>query len=144
MIGAFERLSVAPNLDTCVASQRGGRMPGGCNRARDRRRGVMSLVGAVAAALPACREPRALRQRFEVALLDLLNARDVELRDGPVMPRPPQSTISVEVACGDLALGAIDAAFDDGACRFDEFDRQVLESARDVAALVLTIDRAHR
>ena len=119
-------------------------MTRGWYRGRERRRGVMSLVGVVAGALPSCREARALRDRFESELRDLLGAREVELRDGPPMPRPPVGALSVEVRSGDFTLGAIDAVFEPGACSFDAWDQQVLESAREVAALVLTIDRAQR
>jgi len=109
----------------------------------DRRRGVMSLIAAVTAALPHCQEPRVLRQRFEGELRELLGARDVELRDGPPMPRPPAATISIEVTSGEFPLGAIDVSFAPG-CTVDEWDRQLIESAREVAALLLTIDRSQR
>jgi transcriptional regulator with PAS, ATPase and Fis domain len=102
------------------------------------------LITAVASALPGAREPKVLRQRFESELRELLNAREVELRDGPAMPRPPEHAISVEITSGDYTLGAIDARFEPGACAFDEWDRQLLESARQLAALVLLIDRAQR
>jgi transcriptional regulator with PAS, ATPase and Fis domain len=115
----------------------------GWDRAPERRRGVITLVSAVAAALPSCREARVLRQRFEDALRDLLRARAVELRDGPALIRPPADAISLEVRCGDFTLGAIDACFD-GEAGFDRWDRQVLDCARELAALVLTIDRAQR
>jgi transcriptional regulator with PAS, ATPase and Fis domain len=68
----------------------------------------------------------------------------VELRDGPAMPRPPADVVSIEVRAGDMTLGAIDAWFDAGGCVFDAWDRQMLECARDLAGLVLTIDRAQR
>jgi transcriptional regulator with PAS, ATPase and Fis domain len=116
----------------------------GWSRAAERRRGATSLIAAVAAGLPSCREARALRDRFEAQLRDLLRAREVELRDGPPIPRPPDDMVSIEVRCGDFTLGAIDAAFDPGARGFDAWDRQVLEAAREIAALVLTIDRAQR
>lgn len=116
----------------------------GWSRAGDRRRGVSGLLGALAAALPWSRESRCLRERFENELRDLLSAREIELRDGPAMPCPPEHSFSVDVMCGDLALGAIDATFDEGACAFDEWDQQIIESARHVASLVLTIDRVHR
>ena len=114
------------------------------SRTTERRRGSTALITAVAAALPACREARALRQRFETVLCDVLNAREVELRDGPPMACPPEHAISVEVRAGSVTLGAIDAAFEGGPRIFDAWDRQMLECARDVAALVLTIDRAQR
>jgi len=119
-------------------------MTRGWSRAMDRRRGIASVLSAVVSALPSCREPRALRQRFESALADLLNAREVELRDGPALPRPPESMISLDVCTGDFALGAIDAVFDDEACAFDDWDQQLLESAQHLGALVLMLDRAQR
>ena len=113
-------------------------------RAAERRRGAVSLVGAVAAALPSCRDARVVRERFEEALAEALDARSVELRDGPAIPRPPEDVISLEVRSGDLTLGAIDAWFDARRSGFDAWDRQLLECARDLGALVLTIDRAQR
>ena len=114
-------------------------MDRGWYRASERRRGAMSLIDAVAAALPSCREARALRDRFERALSELLNAREVELRDGPPIANPPEHSLSVEVRSGEFTLGAIDAVFDPGACALDAWDRQLLECARQLAALVLTI-----
>ena len=113
-------------------------------RSADRRRGVVTLLAAVASSLPGCREARFVRQRFETELCELINAREVELRDGPAIPRPPESVISVDVVSGDLVLGAIDATFDEGCCAFDEWDQQLLESARELAALVMIVDRAQR
>ena len=114
------------------------------DRSSDRRRGISALVAAVAAALPGAREPRVLRQRFETELRELLNARAVELRDGPATPRPAENALSINVTSGDHTLGSIDAVFDEGSCAFDEWDQQILESARQLAALVLLIDRAQR
>ena len=108
-------------------------MARGWSRSTERRRGLSTLVSAMAAALPSCREPRLLRQRFEQELCELMNAREVELRDGPAMPRPPASAISLEVSCGEFTLGAIDAVFDNASCAFDEWDQQMLESARAMA-----------
>ena len=75
------------------------------SRSGERRRGVAELLDAIASALPGSRDPRALRQRFEGALRDLLNAREVELRDGPPMPRPPQNMMSVDVRSGKRMTG---------------------------------------
>lgn len=113
-------------------------------RSLDRRRGLATMLAAVSATLPVCRQPRLMRQRFEEELRDLMNARAVELRDGSAMPRPPESSISIDVTSGDFTLGSIDASFDEGSCAFDEWDQQLLESARQLAALVLVIDRAQR
>src|SRR5438045_3976050 len=93
-------------------------------RATERRRGSMALISAVAAALPACRDARTLRRRFESALCDVLQARDVELRDGPPLMCPRPDAISVEVRTGDVTLGAIDATFDGSPRLFDAWDRQ--------------------
>ena len=114
------------------------------SRATDRRRGTSTLLAAVSSALASCREPRLLRKRFETALANVIDAREVELRDGPAIPRPPESMISLDVTSGDFALGALDAIFDEGGCVFDAWDHQVLESARQLGALVLIIDRAQR
>ena len=93
-------------------------MARGWSRSAERRRGVATLLAAVAvgaAGLP--RGALHLRQQFEAELCELMNAREVELRDGPAMPRPPESAISVDVVSGDFTLGAIDATFDDGQLR---------------------------
>lgn len=119
-------------------------MARGWYRSADRRRGVAALLSAVAAALPGHREARFVRQQFETELCELMNAREVVLRDGPAMPRPPASAISLDVVSGDITLGAIDATFEEGSCAFDEWDQRLLESARELAALVMVIDRAQR
>lgn len=119
-------------------------MARGWCRSGERRRGVAALLATVASALPGCREARFIRQQFEAQLCELMNAREVELRDGPPMSRPPESAISVDVVSGDLTLGAIDATFDEGSGAFDEWDLQLLESARQLASLVMIIDRAQR
>jgi hypothetical protein len=145
MIQTLSERPMASTLESSRAStQNGGGMARGWCRSTERRRGIATLLSAVAAALPGCREARHLRQRFESELGDLLNARDVELRDGPAMPRPPGQTMSVEVGAGGYTLGAIDATFAEGSCVFDDWDRQLIESARELAALVLIIDRAQR
>jgi transcriptional regulator with PAS, ATPase and Fis domain len=105
---------------------------------------VAALLAAVASALPGCREARFVRQQFESELCELMNAREVILRDGPAMLRPPEHVVSLDVVSGDITLGAIDATFDEGSCAFDEWDRQLLESARELAALVMIIDRSQR
>lgn len=119
-------------------------MTRGWSRATERRRGISRIVSAVAAGLAVCREPKQLRHRFESALAELIDATEVELRDGPAMRRPPDWMISLEVASGDFSLGAIDAVFDQNGCEFDAWDRELLESARHLGALVLMIDRAQR
>lgn len=117
----------------------------GWQRAPERRRNcVRALLVAVADALPFAQEPRMLRARFEDALCGLVNARGIELRDGPPVMRPAEHMLSLDVSSGNLSLGAIDAIFDEDAVALDEWDADVLESARQLAALVLIVDRAHR
>ena len=116
----------------------------GLARTADRRRGLSTLLAGVGAALPAWRESRALRDRFESELCAVLNAREVELRDGTAMSRPPASTISIDVTVGDVTLGAIDVTFDGERRGLDAWDCQAIEAARHLAALVLTLDRIQR
>src|SRR5688500_6465599 len=145
MIQTFRGRPMASPLDPARAStQIGGVMARGWSRSSERRRGIATMVAAVASALPGWREARHRRQRFGSELRELLNARELELRDGPAMARPPDHTMSVEVMAGGLTLGAIDAVFDAGVVTFDDWDRQLIESARELAALVLIIDRAQR
>ena len=68
-------------------------MARGWSRSSERRRGIAALLGAVTTALPAAREPKILRQRFASQLCERLDAREVDLRDGPAMPRPPEHAI---------------------------------------------------
>jgi transcriptional regulator with PAS, ATPase and Fis domain len=103
----------------------------------------MALLESVADVLPSCREARAVRNRFERKLCDLLHLREVELRDGPAIPHPPEDVLSLEVRSGEFTLGAIDAVVDPQRA-LDAWDRQLLDAARQIASLVLTIDRAQR
>src|SRR5688572_7627434 len=103
MIQVSQQRDVASALECSRASAKnGGVMARGWCRSGDRRRGVAALLATVASALPGCREARFIRQQFEAELSELMNAREVQLRDGPAMPRPPESTISVDVVSGDL------------------------------------------
>src|SRR4051812_13623940 len=113
MIDVLGSAPVAPHLERLVASrERGGDMARAWCRSTERRRGMATLLAVVTSALPGSREPKYLRQRFVAELREMLNAREVELRDGPRIPCPPESSISLEVTSGGLTLGAIDAVFD--------------------------------
>lgn len=113
------------------------------NRKAERRRSVHTLVTIVAAALPKARDARYVREQFEDELAQLLCARSVELREGVASVRAAETTLSVPVNLGGVTLGAIDAVFD-GKPLLDDWRRQVLQSARHLAALVLIVDRAIR
>jgi transcriptional regulator with PAS, ATPase and Fis domain len=97
----------------------------------------------IAAALPRGRDPRYLRERFEDELREMLNARSVDLRDGVAAPRPSAGAASLPITIGGLTLGAIDMTFENRGA-LDDWDRQTLQRARDLAAMVLVIDRALR
>jgi DNA-binding NtrC family response regulator len=146
MIQTFRDRSVASSLEPAriCTQQNGGVMVRGWCRSAERRRGVWTILSAVAAALPGCNEARHLRERFECELRELLQARDVELRDGSPMSRPPDSTVSLEVSTGDLTLGAIDLVFEHAGRRFDDWERELIQSARELAAVVLIVDRVQR
>ena len=145
MLGVFRPRDVASSLERArPSSADGGVMGRAWSRSGERRRGVAELLSAIATALPGSRDPRALRQRFESALRELLNAREVELRDGPPMPRPPHNMLSVDVRSGDYILGSIDALFEEGSCAFDAWDQHLIGMARQLAAMVLLVDRAQR
>jgi len=116
----------------------------GWRRATERRRTVGTLLEAVVTTLPAMRAVGQIRGRFESELKSLLDARRIELRDGPVTTAPIDASMSVDVSAGPLPLGAIDVTFDSGATPLDSWDRQLLDSARNVAALVLLLERAYR
>ena len=117
----------------------------GWQRGAERRhKSTGALLRAIVEALPDAREPRLLRTRFQDQLRALVNAREIELRDGPPMPRPGERIVSMDVSAGSLALGAIDVFFDEDAIALDAWDHQVLESARGLGAMVLLIDRAYK
>jgi transcriptional regulator with PAS, ATPase and Fis domain len=116
----------------------------GWRRATERRRTVGGLLQAVSAALPVMRDVRQLRSKFEEELRALLDARCVELRDGPATVAPIDASMSVDVAAGPHSLGAIDVTFDRSNAPLDAWDAQLLDDARHVGAVVLLIERAVR
>jgi transcriptional regulator with PAS, ATPase and Fis domain len=87
---------------------------------------------------------RQLRSKFEEELRALLDARCVELRDGPATVAPIDASMSVDVAAGPHSLGAIDVTFDRSNAPLDAWDAQLLDDARHVGAVVLLIERAVR
>ena len=109
-------------------------------RGGERRRGVAALVGAVARALAAGREPLQLRERFEDELRTLVRARSIAVRDDP-QPAGP------DVMCFDIPASIsqtrarIEAVFEPSRM-LDGWTCQILEAATHVAALVLDVERA--
>jgi DNA-binding NtrC family response regulator len=126
-----------------VSCEREERSSSLSQRSADRRKGVGALVAEIVGALPMARQPRYVRERFEDALLEMLRARSLELRDGVAAPKPADDSVSLPVRLGVLTLGAIDASFE-APPHFDDWDRQLLESARHLGTIVLVIERAIR
>jgi len=143
MIKKFARAPVAPGLCPPAAAGVSETMVRAWRRIADRRRGVASLVSALAAALPMTREPRVLRQRFEEELRDRVRARAIGLRDSTSSATAPPGALTIDVVAGPFTLGAIDIVSDE-ANALDEWDLQLLESARQLAAIVLLLERAQR
>ena len=116
----------------------------GWRRTAERRRTIGRLLKGVAAVLSAMRDVRQLRATFEDELRTLLDARSVDLRDGPRMTKTIDALLSVDVTAGPVPLGAIDVTFERGDASLDAWDSQLLEEAGHVAALVLLLERACR
>ncbi len=112
-------------------------------RVAEKRRGLGALLSATASALPIGRDPRVVRERFEEELRALVRARSIDLRDTSSSSGPPPGALTIDIMAGSFTLGAIDVVFD-GHATLDEWDLQVLESARHVAAMILLLERAHR
>jgi DNA-binding NtrC family response regulator len=115
------------------------------SRGRDRRTGWADFLAFLAGGLHAGRDPRALRGRFEDGLRRLCPARILSLRevDGALTRVRAASTeaLTLDVpGSPERPPFALEAVFDP-ACGLDEWDFQVLETARYVAALVLEIER---
>ena len=141
MINKFMRAPVASGL--CVPPAGGTHMTRIWRRIAERRRGPLTLLAAVTGALPFGRDARLVRERFEEALRMLVRARAVDLRDVTAGAVPPAGALSLDVVAGALTLGSIDVQLDRGAA-LDEWDLQVLDCARQLAAMVLLLERAHR
>ena len=108
-------------------------------RARDRRRGPLTLLSAVTGGPSVAREPRTARERFEGTLRSLARAESVILREdggrngGAVSYDVPVS--------GSEARPRLEVTFESGR-RPDGWTCQLFEVAAHVAALVVEIERA--
>jgi DNA-binding NtrC family response regulator len=118
-------------------------MPGRAwTRVRDRRAGFAECLALLAASLD--REPPALRIALERALRRLVPVRQVDIREsaaGTARFAPRAESICLEVPTPQAARPALLEAVFDPACGLDEWDFQLLDTARHLAALVLEIDR---
>src|SRR4026208_1226189 len=82
MLDVSEVTPVASTLEHATASAKsGGGMARAWSRMMERRRGMATLLGVVASALPGSREPRHLRQRFGTEVRGRLNAAEGERRE---------------------------------------------------------------
>ncbi len=112
-------------------------------RAADRRLGAAHLVAAVASGASIAREPRAARERLEEELRAALQARSVILREDPVAPMPPApNAIAIDVPAGSAEARARIEAIFDAPRLLDDWTCQLMETAGQLAALVLEIERA--
>ena len=114
-------------------------------RRRDRRCGWADFLAFLAGGLHAGRDPRALRTRFEEGLRRLLPARVLMLREvQEAIPRlrgAPRESVTLDVpGSPERPPFALEATFDPGS-GLDEWDLQVLEASRYIAALVLEVER---
>jgi DNA-binding NtrC family response regulator len=115
------------------------------SRARDRRSGLADFLAFLAGGVQQGRDPRALRARFEEGLRRLVPARAVTLReaDGAVVRTRAvtSESFTLDVPGGpDRSAFAIETIFDP-ACGLDDWDFQLLQTAKYVAAFVLEIER---
>ena len=116
---------------------------GGSRRAGDRRRGAASLVAAIAAGASIARDPRAARERLEEELRRMLRARSVLIREdpGPRLP-PPPNVVAIDVpAAGFETRIRLEAIFETPRA-VDAWTCQVLESASQLAGVLLEVERA--
>lgn len=118
-----------------------------CRRA-DRRRAFQEFLAFLAAGVgmppvagPAGAAPASLRARFEDGLRRLMAARLVRIREGEPTEGPTAGSgmLSVVVPGHERRAVRVEAVADEGT-GFDEWDRQVLRTARYLATLVLALD----
>ena len=113
-------------------------------RGRDRRVALADFLAFLAGALHPGRDPRELRLRFEDGLRRLAPLRTLLLHDGPY-DRPAHAATALERIVLDVPgfhpdTAVMEAVVEPGAV-LDEWDHQLLRSARFVGALVAEIDR---
>jgi transcriptional regulator with PAS, ATPase and Fis domain len=116
--------------------------PATIGRGADRRRGAGALLAAVSSGASFVREPRAAREHLEEELRVALQARSVILReDEPALMPPPPNAISIEVPSRiPDSRARIEAVFDLPR-PIDEWTCQLMESASQLAALILEMER---
>ena len=128
-------LNREPMLAAPAVSSVGGRAP-------DRRRGVASMLGALATGVSPGREPRAARERLEEALRAALRARAVMLRDAPLTLTPPATNaVCIDVPVWTTEMRARLEAVFDGPRTMDDWTCQLLEAAAQLAAILLELER---
>lgn len=113
------------------------------HRRPDRRRGFEEFLAYVAAGLKGPREARRLRERFEHGLRRLVAAHAVSINEGVSAHAPGtgpgRARVSVAIPRASCVPARIEAVAE-GLGAFDDWDRQTLQTARYLAALVLEID----
>jgi hypothetical protein len=111
-------------------------------RATDRRRGAGELLRTVTSGLNATREVARVRERFEEELRALVRARSIGVYDGALAAPADPGVLVIDIPAEvPPQRPRIEAVFDPGRS-LDGWTCQVLESAAQVAALLLEIERA--
>jgi hypothetical protein len=134
----------APELRPDVSQPRPTLVSGRRRRAGDRRAAFHDFLAFLSGGLSGEAHPRALRLRFEEGLRKLVPARALGLRQGPLDSR--SRAAGAELLSLDVPGAAPDAvrieALFDPASGLDDWDLQMLQTARYIAALVVEIERA--
>jgi DNA-binding NtrC family response regulator len=113
-------------------------------RRRDRRVALHDFLAFLCAGLHPDRDPRELRLRFEQGMQKILPVRSLALRQGTLTTRVRPTgaeLLSLEVPGPTTDAVRIEALFDP-ARGFDDWDLQLLDLARYLAALVIELERA--
>ena len=111
-------------------------------RAREQRAGLAEVVSAVVAAM-ATDDGAGMRERFEQAVCRVTRCRSARVQPGQALATGPTplvregGTIDVPVRPGPAVLRVTPSAMR----RLDDWDRQLLDAAADLAGLVLEIER---
>ena len=122
-------------FESTVTSGAGG-------RSAERRRGVATLLAAMAPGLPLTRDPRRARERLLDTLGSLLQARAMVVREDPPWgaAAPPHVAPCEIPSWTSDARARLEAVFD-GERALDEWSAQLLDAGAHLAGLLLDLER---
>jgi transcriptional regulator with PAS, ATPase and Fis domain len=111
-------------------------------RVAERRRSAAALLTTVTSSLAGTRDATIARERLEEEVRAMVRARSVAICDEPTGPLPAQVT-GIEIpSLWTHHRGRLEAVFE-VTRTLDAWSCQVLESAAQIAALLIEIERAH-